>query len=352
MLVVCPLREDRLARRFRRFAAAAVGMGGLLGSGAALGAEPGAAQPGAEKPGADQPGTPQPGAPKVQSSCARLDVQRGDELISRLQLTFAAAPAGAKLPQRLLIACDEQRAWLIWTAPPAELVPVAVQEDLVESVIAAVEGRLRRASVPAATLEPAETSPEQGTPAEEAEEARPSRTREAPVRYFTHGGIGAAGVIEWLPEPLSPPLGVRLDVGVGVVGALSFTLSESARVGSAPTGRTFGYDVGAGATWGAPFDARHNFGVRALVGVDWFSNQSGLGDSARSTGVAELGGTAALYTHDVALWLGASGRYRMSPQHFGSPRELALPHLSVLVTVGGALLVDVSRRQSSHASVP
>jgi hypothetical protein len=216
-----------------------------------------------------------------------------------------------------------------------------------EAVIEAIEARLRRGAPTRADARlPAPTQTTKPAPVPQQPET-PPRSSSGPVpqvaRQFTHGGLALGGSIEVLPEPLSPALGGRFEVGVGV-GAVSFVLSESARVGSAPRGQSFGYDVGAGVAWGAPFDARYNFGAKTLIGVDWFSASGATANSASSSGVVELGGVAAAYVSDYALWFGIAGRYRMRPQTFGSPQNIELPHFSAMLSAGGAILVSVSRR--------
>ncbi len=287
-----------------------------------------------------------PDAPSVSTTCAELSDDQADELASRLQLTLAAAKGTeAVLPRSIVVACDKKRAWVIWDVPPAELIPVQRGPRFTESVIEAVEGRLRRVAPPPtpATTPPAPSAPEQppqpttlDTPAPVAAPSTASTPRPQLARQFTHGGLSLGASVEILPEPFTPPLGGRFEVGVGV-GLVSIILSESVRAGSGPAGETFGFDVGGGVAWGAPFDVRYNVGAKALLGVDWF-------ESERASGVAELGLRGALYADDYALWLGVDGRYRMGPQSFGSPANVELPHLSGLITVGAALLVKVSRR--------
>ncbi len=284
-------------------------------------------------------------APSVSTTCAELSDDEADELASRLQLTLAAAKGTeAEMPRSVVVACDKKRAWVIWDLPPAEVLPVQPGRRFTESVIEAVEGRLQRVAPPptppaAIPAKPAPQAPAPTTldaPAPVAAPSTAATPRPQVTRQFTHGGLSLGASVEILPEPFTPPLGGRFEVGVGV-GLVSIILSESVRTGSGPAGETFGFDVGGGVAWGAPFDVRYNVGAKALIGVDWF-------ESERASGVAELGLRGALYAGDYALWLGIDGRYRMGPQSFGSPVNVKLPHLSGLITVGGALLVKVSRR--------
>ncbi|HMR76151.1 MAG TPA: hypothetical protein PKD61_13590 [Polyangiaceae bacterium] len=283
-------------------------------------------------------------APLVQTTCAQVSAEQADELASRIALTLSAQSAQTELPRSVVVACDDSRAWVIWDVPPAELLKVAPGPQFIESVLEAIEARLRQGKAPEANAEPT-PNPASPTAPEPIPESSPQTAGPAPqtVRQFTHGGLSLGASIELLPEPLSPPLGGRFDVGVGL-GLLSIVLSESARIGSAPRGPTFGYDVGVGVGWGAPYDARHNVGAKALIGVDWFSVNGTAADSAIASGVAEVGGVGALYVSDYALWFGLAGRYRMRPQTYGSPLNLELPHFTAMLSVGGAVLVNVSRR--------
>lgn len=283
------------------------------------------------------------GGPVVKITCDRLGEEQADELASRIHLTLAAGRGESELPRTLVVACDDAQLWVIWDGPPAEILRVAPGPSSTEAVVEAVEARLRRGPPPPPP------DPEQPRPGPEARavpapDSASERRTPRLARHFTHGGVSLGTHTEVLPPPFSPVVGARLDVGVGIAGALAFVLSESARFGSAPAGPTFGYDMNAGVAWGAPFDTLHELGARASLGVDWVSSRSTDGTASRSTGVAELGVTGALYSRDYALWLSVGSRYRMKPQTFGSPTDLELPHFSAFVALGGAVLVDVSRR--------
>ena len=212
-------------------------------------------------------------AAEIDLDCARLDVKAADELSARLRLALRSAAAP---PRSLLVACDTERAWIVWDGPPLELLQVDSDGNLVERALDTVEKRLRDGparATPKRTTRPGRTP--RWSHEEPTWEKGPARLAEPSLRNeHATGGLGVGMAGELFDEPLGPTLGPRLDVGVGW-RKWSFQLGESARFGRTSRGdSTFFYDITFGAGWGAPFAWDVPVGATLSTGVEWFNVSS------------------------------------------------------------------------------
>lgn len=272
-------------------------------------------------------------ASEIDLACARLGPEQADELRARIKLILRSA---AEAPKSILVACDSARSWVVWNAPPAELLEAPGDGELVEALLDAIEKRARRgAETPPARREP----PRRAVPTSPHEvptwEERPPPP-EPPKPFVESGGMGLGLSAELLSDELGPALGPRLDIGVGW-GPWSLQLTESARFSQTRRGdSTLLYDLGAGVGWGAPFSREHPLGAALLGGSEWFNVKG----HTVTTGFAELGLRAALPMGPLSLALGLEGRLRFDPEYVGERADVQVPRWSGLLFVEGVLLVE------------
>jgi hypothetical protein len=284
-------------------------------------------------------------ATEIDVDCVRLTQKQTDEMRARAKLILRSAETP---PRSLLVACDAERAWIVWDGPPLELLQVKQSDDVVESTLDALDSRLRSGPKPA-TDSPSQPSPEQPhplpkptpneTPTFGAVWREPTEPRPIPVRNI--GGLGVGLAVEYLPKPINPAVGPRLDIGVGW-NQFSLSLAESARFGAVDGGdRTFFYDLSAGVGWGAPFATELAVGVLLSSGVEWFN----VGSHTVTTGITSLGLRGTLPIGALAITAGVEGRLRFSPQYIGDTVDVHMPRFSALFLLEGVLLVEPAGRR-------
>jgi hypothetical protein len=267
------------------------------------------------------------GATDLTVACTRLEPEAAEELRARLRLTLREHP---RLPASVVVACDAERAWVIWDGPPLEMLPVPAEGEVREAVLDVVESRLRavRLSNERPTPSPHEV------PSWERPEPPPTPTGpRAPT-----GGLGVGVVAEPLGEPFGLAVGPRLDVGIGWA---PFTLVawESPRFGEREGGdRTLVFSLEAGLAWGAPYVPGYMLGAVLTSGVEWFS----IGGTTQATGAATLGLRGALPVGPLWLWLGLDGRTRFDPPAAEDPPGGTLPRFSAALSLGLMLTVEVA----------
>jgi len=288
-------------------------------------------------------------ATEIDVDCPRLDARGADEVRARAKLVLRATDTP---PRSLLIACDVERAWIVWDGPPLELLQVPTRDNVVEATLDALDARLRKGPTPAASAaasvgeQPSTPPVAPRTPAPTAHETPTfgPRTRDPveprPVAARPIGGLGLGVAAEYFTSPMTPAAGPRLDIGVGW-NELSLALFESARFGSVrEEGRTFFYDVAAGVGWGAPYAHDMPLGAVLASGVEWFN----IGSHTATTGISTLGLRGAIEIGALSLMLGVDGRFRYAPQYFGETVDVRLPRFSVMTVVEGVLLVQPPSR--------
>jgi hypothetical protein len=278
-------------------------------------------------------------AAEVAVACARLDAAETDEVRARVKLILRTA---SEPPRSLLLACDAERAWVVWNVPPAELLDAPQGVSLVESMLDAIERRARRVEPPVGPPPPRAPKPRRipvsphETPTWEAPVTPPASPR--PLVESGGMGVGLAG--ELLGGRLPYALGPRLDIGVGW-GAWSLQLTESARFARTKSDDSaLLYDLGAGFGWGAPFSRRHLLGASLASGGEWFNVEG----HTVTTGFSALGARAALPVGAFSISLGLEGRLRWSPQHVGETVDVRVPRWSGLLVLEGVLLVEPPAR--------
>lgn len=277
-------------------------------------------------------------ATEIDVACERLSAEQADELRARIELLLRARDV---LPQTILVACDAKRAWVVWNAPPAELLEVTDEGAMVEALIDAIERRATRVSgAPSEASRPA-NRPAPTSPHESPTWAARAPIEEGPRALVESGGIGLGLVTEILAKPLGPALGPRLDIGVGW-GPWSLQLTESARFArSVGHGSALFYDLGAGFGWGAPFSRTQAFGAAVIVGGEWFNVEG----HTVTTGFASLGTRGAIEAGPLSIALGLDGRLRFVPQYVGERVDVRVPRWSGLVFLEGVLLVEPAGRR-------
>ena len=277
------------------------------------------------------------GAAEIDVACERLSTEQADELRARAELLLRTRDDP---PRAILVACDATRAWVVWNAPPAEVLDVAGEGSIVEALIDAIEGRAARVSSTAPTTPRSATRPTQASPHES-----PTWEARAPIQHgatpgVEGGGSGRGLVTEAFAKPLGPALGPRLDIGVGW-GPWSLQLSESARFArTTRASSALFYDVGAGIGWGAPFSRARFFGAAVVAGGEWFNVEG----HTVTTGFASLGARGALEAGPLSVALGLEGRLRFTPQYVGERVDVRVPRWSGLLFLEGVLLVEPARR--------
>jgi hypothetical protein len=260
-------------------------------------------------------------------ACTRLDEQAAEELSARLRLTLREHP---RPPESIVVACDAERAWVIWQGPPLEMLPVSPDGEVREAVLDVVESRLRalpdepRTAKPGPNEVPSFEQPAKPPPP-------PPPRRAAPT-----GGLGTGVMVESLGDPFGMPIGPRLDIGIGWA-PFTFIAWESPRFGQNPVGDTFFFSLETGLAWGAPYVRDYLIGAAATAGVEWFA----LSGDTQSTGAATLGIRAAVPVGPLWLWLGVDGRTRFAPPTARDDMGGALPRYSGAVTLGLMLTVEV-----------
>lgn len=274
-------------------------------------------------------------AAEIDMDCPRLDAKAKDELSARVRLALRSAEFP---PRSLLVACDAERAWIVWDGPPLELLQVDNDGSLVERALDTIERRLREGPArPAPKPRPKPKKPARwGHDEPTFEKPAPRPVEPSPRHEHATGGLGLGMSGEYLKEPLQSCYGPRLDVGVGW-RAFSFQLSESARFGrTVRDDSTFFYDISFGAGWGAPFARELPVGAIVSTGVEWFN----VASHTVSSGIASVGLRGALPFGPLALSIGVDGRFRFASQYVGETVDVSTQRFSVLGLVEGVLLVD------------
>lgn len=274
-------------------------------------------------------------ASEIWLSCARLEAEQTDELKARAKLLLRSS-AGA--PSSILVACDEKRSWVVWNGPPAEVLDVRSEGDLVEALLDAIDKRVRAST--AAPSASAPTSPRTKTAPPSPHETPTWEMRDAaqvrePGPLVESGGLGVGLIGESPTARLGPALGPRLDVGVGW-GPWSLQLTESARFANTRGGDSaFLYDVGGGVGWGAPFSRQHPIGAALTAGNEWFNVRS----NTLASGFIAFGLRGAAPVGPLAIALGIEGRFRFASRRFNDA-DVQIPRWSGLLFLEGVLLVE------------
>ena len=269
----------------------------------------------------------------------RLDAKQSEELRARVRLALRTA---GRAPRSLLVACDEERAWVVWDGPPLELLPVKGDANLVEATLDTLEIRAREGPPSRAT----DTAPEGTGPKPP---ATPSPAREVPIfvhmppapqpeRPVAAGGAGVGFSFEYLGSNLDPASGPRLDLGVGW-GPWYVTLGESARFTSKSGEGLMLFDLGGGFGYGAPFTPGRLLGASLTSGMEWFS----IGSHSESTGIATLSLRLAPELDSFAIAVGVDARVRFNPEYIGQTVDAAPPRWSGLLVIEGVLWAEPVR---------
>jgi hypothetical protein len=278
-------------------------------------------------------------ATEIDVECPRLDAKGADETRARAKLLLRSTETP---PRSLLVACDAERAWVVWDGPPLELLQVKQSDNVVEATLDALDARLRlgpkappTSDAPEQTKPPALPAPTPNeTPIFSAPLRQPTEPRSVGAR--TIGGLGVGLSSEYLGATLGATFGPRLNIGVGW-NQFSLALAESARLGKADRGDSaFFYDLSAGVGWGAPFATELPVGVVLASGVEWFN----VGSHTVTSGISTLGLRGSLPLGSLALTAGVEGRVRYVPQYIGETVDLRMPWLSAMFLLEGVLLVE------------
>lgn len=278
----------------------------------------------------------------IEVDCERLSDKDAEELSARARLTVREA---AKLPKSLLFACDVDHAEVVWNGPPLELIRVKNDGNLLEAFLDALDLRVRGKIKPKKSRVPKPTPGE--TPSWDDKAPPPPRATPA----GPNGGFGAGVATHFVHTAMTPMIGPRLDVALGK-NPFALVIWESARLGRARDQfSTFMFDLGTGATWGAPFNAGYPVGAVAGIGIEWFS----LNSSTQSSGYGTLGLRGALTLEPLSLWLGVDGRMRFAPQYVGEQVDIRLPRYDMMLSIGVVLLVEggwkIKTRKASPAEL-
>ena len=274
-------------------------------------------------------------AAEIDFDCARLDAKAKDELSARVRLALRSAEFP---PRSLLVACDAERAWIVWDGPPLELLQVDPDGSLVERALDTIEKRLREGPARPSSKPRGDAHGSVRWGHDEPTWEKPASRASEPSPRHEHatGGLGVGMSGEYSAKPLRPSVGPRLDVGVGWRN-FSFQLGESARFGKSAGGdSTFFYDISFGGGWGAPFARELPVGAVLSMGVEWFN----VASHTVSSGIGSLGLRAALPVGPLSLCIGVDGRFRFKSQYIGETVDVLVPRFSVLGLVEGVLLVD------------
>jgi hypothetical protein len=264
-------------------------------------------------------------ATELTVACTRLEPDAAEELRARLRLTLREH---SHPPTALIVACDSERAWVIWKGPPLEMLPVSSDGEVREAVLDVVELRLR---------EPAEPTPRKPSPNEVPSWERPEPPPPPSRPAAPTGGLGTGLVVEPLGAPFGTVVGPRLDIGIGWA---PFTLVawESPRFGQRALGDdTFFFSLEGGVAWGAPYVRSYLIGAALTGGAEWFS----VAGSTHLSGAATLGLRGALPVGPLWLWLGLDGRTRFSPATAQDASGGTLPRYSAALSLGLLLTVEV-----------
>jgi hypothetical protein len=283
-------------------------------------------------------------AVEVDVDCARLDAKQTEELRARARLALRAAQ---KPPRSLLLACDEERAWVVWDGPPLELVKVVSEGTLLEAALDTIETRARQTppALPTPSA-PATPRPQPPPPAREVPIFEPPPKRPPPERPVPGSGGAALGIVTEIPSgQMSAAAGPRLDMGVGW-GPIYVLLNEQGRFGSAHGNyAVFLFDFGGGIGYGAPLVAGHLLGASLTGGLEYFSVVS----TTRTSGVATLSLRAALPAGPISLAAGVDGRLRFAPQFVGEKVDVQLPRWTGMFVLEAALQVEpIDYRRNGH----
>jgi hypothetical protein len=264
----------------------------------------------------------------IEVDCERLGDKDAEELSARARLTVRDAK---KLPKSLLFACDVDRAEVVWNGPPLELIRVKNEGNLLEAFLDALELRVT------GKIRPKKSRVPKPTPGETPEWDPKAAPEPKSPPAGPNGGFGAGVTSHFVHTKLTPMIGPRLDVAIGQ-NPFVFQIWESARLGSARDEfSAFMFDLGAGAGWGAPFNAGYPVGAVLGLGVEWFS----LDSSTQASGYGTAGLRGAVTLEPLSLWLGVDGRMRFARQRYGGAQvDITLPRYDAMLSIGVVLLVE------------
>jgi hypothetical protein len=265
-------------------------------------------------------------ATELTVACTRLEPDAAEELRARLRLTLREH---LRRPASIVVACDAERAWVIWNGPPLEMLPVYGDGEVREAVLDVIESRLR-----GPVAKPAEHKP---SPNEVPSWERPPPPPE-PVRPAAPtGGLGIGVMAEPLGSPFGMAVGPRLDLGIGWA-PFTFVAWEAPRFGQSVAGdELFFFSLETGLAWGAPYVRSYLFGAALTGGVEWLS----IAGTTQSSAAATLGLRGALPVGPLWLWLGVDGRTRFAPATAQDANTGTLPSYSAALLLGLMLTVEV-----------
>ncbi len=268
------------------------------------------------------------GAQTVEIWCPRISADDAMELVARAKLALRALPPP---PRAVVVGCDDAAAALIWDGPPLERRTIDESSGLVEGALEAIETRAR-----------------EGRRTEPKPDPRPSRAETPPdfakprlaVREIEEeiGGVGLRFVLEPSPEDTAL-VGPHFDVGVGL-GRSSFVvaLNEGARFALADTSIQV-ITLSGGIAWGAPYVPKHWFGAALLGGAEWVFSSDRTSRGGPTSAILMPGVRAAVNTHATAFWFGVDALLRSRDPSLGGTQAFELSQATVLVSLGGVLLV-------------
>jgi hypothetical protein len=155
--------------------------------------------------------------------------------------------------------------------------------------------------------------------------------------------------------------GPRLDVGIATGRKLAFVIGEGARfgLGTPDLGQVMVFDLQAGIAFGAPYQARTDFGAVLLGGAERLAVSAGRfaeGGVWAWSAMLSVGGRASLALGPFDAWIGAEGILRSKTIQTDGPNGVSIPSLSALLSIGVFLpafsVGPASQPQVARASRP
>jgi hypothetical protein len=224
--------------------------------------------------------------------------------------------------------------------------PIDEASGIVEGALDAIETRLTQPKTPLRAPAPAPVSG-WGNPSIGGDDPTLPKF-DAPERPVAHspaereleGGIGLGLATEvWDGALLAGP---RLDVGIATGRKLAFVIGEGARFGTGTPdlGEVMLFDLQAGIAFGAPYQARSDFGAVLLGGAERLAVSSGRfaeGGVWAWCATLSAGARASIALGPFDAWMGLEGILRSRTIQTDGPSGVSIPSLSMLVSFGAFL---------------